>query len=171
LNTAEVIKLFVAFLPLIVSLRGSGEVWKFLSLIFCGMTVWSSETAGFTIVAIALWAIAWIFAGIALQGRRRPKDDEVIVSREVSNPGPGLFEPDGVHAGIPYRVNRDGSVDAIMQGATVRFSEFSKFSAATSAPAQTPVVSEQPSPILVATSMPPSRRFRSLWNGLRNWGR
>jgi hypothetical protein len=129
----ELITLIVALLPAIISSRGSGGVWKFLSLLFCGMAAWSGLTGGFTVVTITLWVIAWIFAGIALQGRRR-KDDEPIIAREVSDPGPGLFEPDGVHAGIPYRVNRDGSVEAIMQGATVRFADHAKFSVATGAP-------------------------------------
>lgn len=37
------------------------------------------------------------------------------------------FEPDGVYAGVPYRVAADGSIDAIMQGAMVRFRDFDKF--------------------------------------------
>jgi hypothetical protein len=43
---------------------------------------------------------------------------------------PRLFEPDGVYAGIPYRVAADGSIDAIMQGATVRFRDLDKFTGA-----------------------------------------
>ena len=43
------------------------------------------------------------------------------------------FEPDGIHAGIPYRVMQDGSVNAIIQGATVRFADRAKFSDATGA--------------------------------------
>jgi hypothetical protein len=37
------------------------------------------------------------------------------------------FEPDGVFAGIPYRVTRDGSIEAIMQGSLVRFADYDKF--------------------------------------------
>ena len=37
------------------------------------------------------------------------------------------FEPDGVLAGFPYRVAEDGSIEAIMQGAIVRFRDFEKF--------------------------------------------
>jgi hypothetical protein len=51
--------------------------------------------------------------------------------KQVSNAPAQPFEPDGIHAGIPYRVMHDGSVNAIIQGATVRFADHSKFSAAT----------------------------------------
>lgn len=40
---------------------------------------------------------------------------------------PQPFEPDGVYAGVPYKVNPDGSIHAIMQGATVKFRDFDKF--------------------------------------------
>jgi hypothetical protein len=49
---------------------------------------------------------------------------------------PQPFEPDGIHAGIPYRVMRDGSINAVMQGATVRFADHDKFAAATGSPLQ-----------------------------------
>ena len=41
-----------------------------------------------------------------------------------------VFHPDGVYAGVPYRVADDGSIDAIMQGAPVRFRDFEKFTGA-----------------------------------------
>jgi hypothetical protein len=44
------------------------------------------------------------------------------------------FEPDAVHAGIPYRMAPDGAVEAVIQGAQVRFSDLAKFSAATGGP-------------------------------------
>jgi hypothetical protein len=40
---------------------------------------------------------------------------------------PRPFEADGVYAGVPYRVASDGSIDAIMQGAMVRFRDFDRF--------------------------------------------
>jgi hypothetical protein len=43
---------------------------------------------------------------------------------------PRLFEPDGIYAGVPYRVASDGSIDAIMQGAMVKFRDFDKFTGA-----------------------------------------
>jgi hypothetical protein len=43
---------------------------------------------------------------------------------------PRPFEPDGVYAGVPYRVASDGSIDAIMQGAMVKFRDFDKFTGA-----------------------------------------
>jgi hypothetical protein len=40
------------------------------------------------------------------------------------------FEPDGVFAGVPYRVAEDGSIHALMQGSEVRFRDFEKFTSA-----------------------------------------
>jgi len=51
--------------------------------------------------------------------------DRVTVDRT-----PRPFEPDGVYAGVPYRVADDGSVHAIMQGSMVRFRDFDKFTGA-----------------------------------------
>lgn len=39
----------------------------------------------------------------------------------------GPFEPDGIYAGIPYRVTADAAVEAIIQGAIVRFKDFDRF--------------------------------------------
>jgi hypothetical protein len=47
---------------------------------------------------------------------------------------PRPFEPDGVYAGIPYRVASDGSIDAIMQGAVVRFRDFERFTGSVDLP-------------------------------------
>lgn len=51
--------------------------------------------------------------------------DRVTVDRT-----PRPFEPDGVYAGVPYRVVDDGAIDAIMQGSMVRFRDFDKFTGA-----------------------------------------
>jgi hypothetical protein len=37
------------------------------------------------------------------------------------------FEPDGVLGGVPYKVQNDGSIDAIMQRARVKFRDLEKF--------------------------------------------
>jgi hypothetical protein len=42
----------------------------------------------------------------------------------------GIFEPDAIHAGIPYRVLPDGSIEAIMQGSRVKFANQEKFGSA-----------------------------------------
>jgi len=60
-------------------------------------------------------------------------DRKTPASSAPSSQFPKPFEPDGVLAGIPYRVMQDGSVEAILQGATVRFADRAKFSAATGA--------------------------------------
>jgi hypothetical protein len=53
------------------------------------------------------------------------KADRVTIDRSLKP-----FEPDGVFAGVPYRVAHDGSIEAIMQGAQVRFRDFDKFTSA-----------------------------------------
>jgi hypothetical protein len=40
---------------------------------------------------------------------------------------PKPFEPDGIYSGVPYRVSHDGSIEAIMHGAAVKFRDFDKF--------------------------------------------
>lgn len=90
----------------------------------------------------------------------------LVMRRQDSEVAPSLtarpFEPDGIHAGIPYRLMRDGSITAIIQGATVRFADDAKFSAATGTPllrAVTPSVSkEQKLATLVGLRTPPLRK-------------
>lgn len=50
----------------------------------------------------------------------------------------GPFAAEGVLTGIPYRTEPDGSIVAVMQGATVRFADYPKFAAAVGAPVPTP---------------------------------
>ncbi len=57
------------------------------------------------------------------------KASRVSVDRQVKP-----FEPDGIYAGIPYKVTSDGGIDANMQGATVRFATMDRFTAAVSSP-------------------------------------
>jgi hypothetical protein len=65
---STILLLTTAFLPLLVSLRGKGGVWQFLSLLFCGLAIAAFLSVGF-IGWILTWVVAWIFAGIALQSR------------------------------------------------------------------------------------------------------
>ncbi|MDP1866964.1 MAG: hypothetical protein Q8L13_11575 [Bradyrhizobium sp.] len=55
-------------------------------------------------------------------------------SRVTIDRTPKPFEPDGVYAGIPYRVVDGGGVDAVMQGTVVRFTTLEKFTAAVGDP-------------------------------------
>jgi hypothetical protein len=58
-----------AFLPFLVSLGGSGGVWKFLSFLFCCFSlVGAASVIGFG-GGILAWVIAWIFTAIAVQSR------------------------------------------------------------------------------------------------------
>jgi hypothetical protein len=74
----------------------------------------------------------------------------LVMGRQESEAAPALaaqpFEPDGIHAGIPYRVMHDGSINAIIQGATVRFADHAKFSAATGIPLLRAAVPTPPLP-------------------------
>jgi hypothetical protein len=69
----------------------------------------------------------------ALAVARQPRHPAPVAAlggradRVVVNQSPKPFEPDGVLAGIPYRVAQDGSIEAVMQGATVKFRDFDKF--------------------------------------------
>jgi hypothetical protein len=51
-------------------------------------------------------------------------------SRVTVDRSPRPFEPDGALGGVPYRVDPDGSIHAIMQGATVKFGSFEQFTKA-----------------------------------------
>jgi len=81
----------------------------------------------------------------------------VMERRNVEKRTPD-FQPESVHEGIPYRIAQDGSVEAIMQGARVRFADYGKFSLATGAPAlpesvgnsQQPPASDNNNPWLLA---------------------
>jgi len=44
------------------------------------------------------------------------------------------FEPDSVYAGIPYRLSPDGSIEAVIQGARMWFSDYQKFAAVIGGP-------------------------------------
>jgi hypothetical protein len=55
-------------------------------------------------------------------------------SRVTIDRTPKPFEPDGIYAGIPYRVADDGSIDAMMQGAVVRFRDLDRFTTAVGSP-------------------------------------
>jgi hypothetical protein len=69
-----------------------------------------------------------LLTGLARRERPPPRASIGGKSTRVSvDRTPQPFEPDGVYAGIPYRVAPDGSIDAIMQGAMVRFRDFDKF--------------------------------------------
>lgn len=98
------------FIPAVVAFTGYGAIWKFLCLLFCALALVAvTATAGNLLFGLVPWAIAWIFAAVARAGRRQQVQST-----------PAAFEPDGVVAGVPYRLV-DGSVEAIMQGTPVRF--------------------------------------------------
>jgi hypothetical protein len=65
--------------------------------------------------------------------------DRKVPTTPVNMPA-APFEPDGLHEGIPYRMASDGSIEAIVQGSTVRFSDYNKFSKVTGAPGPPPLL-------------------------------
>lgn len=52
------------------------------------------------------------------------KISRVVIERDDA------FHPDGVYAGIPYKVGEKGTIDAVMQGRVVRFSNLDRFMSA-----------------------------------------
>jgi len=71
---------------------------------------------------------------------------EPIVSGELHEPNPSsppamapAFEPDGVYAGIPYKVVELGAVMALLSGGLVRFRDMNQFLAAANGQTTEPV--------------------------------
>ncbi len=65
-----IVALICSFLPFLVSMGGSGGVWKFLSFVFCCLSlVGAASVIGFG-GGILAWVIAWSFTAIAVQARR-----------------------------------------------------------------------------------------------------
>jgi hypothetical protein len=65
-----IVALICAFLPFVVSLGGSGGVWKFLSFLFCCFSLVGAASVIGIGGGILAWVIAWIFTAIAAQSRR-----------------------------------------------------------------------------------------------------
>jgi hypothetical protein len=65
-----IVALICAFLPFLVSLGGSGGVWKFLSFLFCCFSIAGAASVVGIGGGILAWVIAWIFTAIAAQSRR-----------------------------------------------------------------------------------------------------
>jgi hypothetical protein len=65
-----IVALICSFLPFLVSLGGSGGIWKFLSFIFCCFSLIGAASVIGIGGGIFAWVIAWIFTAIAAQARR-----------------------------------------------------------------------------------------------------
>ena len=120
----------VAFLPFIVALNGRGGVWKFLTLLCCFLALLGSLSI---VGGIAAWILAWVFAAIGLSAasteRRMAQMERTARAAIASRP----FVPDGVYAGVPYRVLKSGVIEAVMQGSVIRFANMERLSDATAA--------------------------------------
>jgi len=88
---------------------------------------------GWFFLALIISPLIGLLLVLVMPSRRSDNlsDGKIILERR---PNEQPFEPDSVHTGIPYRLMHDGSVEAIMQGATVKFADHAKFSAVTGAP-------------------------------------
>jgi len=61
--------LVVIFLPLGFALFGYGGIWKFLTLLCCGLTLLSVATIIGAPFAVLWWILAWVFAALARRDR------------------------------------------------------------------------------------------------------
>ncbi|KYK44887.1 hypothetical protein A1D31_11765 [Bradyrhizobium liaoningense] len=126
-----VIGAIVAFLPFLICATGRGGVWKFLCLLCCVLALFGSVSIVGGVVA---WILAWVFAGVALSAAHTERRLARVESksRMTSGSTTGPFVPDGVQAGVPYRVLKNGAIDAMMQGSVVRFANMERLLDATS---------------------------------------
>jgi hypothetical protein len=126
-----VIGAIIAFLPFLICMTGRGGVWKFLCLLCCILALFGSVSI---IGGVVAWILAWVFAAVALSAsqteRRLARMENKARMANSSSTGP--FVPDGVQAGVPYRVLKNGAIDAIMQGSVVRFANMDRLLDATS---------------------------------------
>jgi hypothetical protein len=75
--------IIAVFLPFFVSLSGSNSVWKFLSFLFCILSVFGA--LAFFVPGLVCWIIAWIFAGVSF-GSRRPTPAATPAIQETQSP-------------------------------------------------------------------------------------
>ena len=75
-----------------------------------------------------------LFAGLLVWALRRPDDalgeTKFDKLHAVPDTLPEHFIPDGMYAGIPYRVTPDSAIDALMRDGLVRFQNMELFLAA-----------------------------------------
>jgi hypothetical protein len=115
----------VAFLPFLISLSGRGGAWKFLCLLCCLLALLSAVSVVGGIVA---WLLAWVFCAVAQSAGRTERRLARIerTARKSAAATSSPFIPDGVYGGVPYRVAANGTIDAVMQGSVVRFTNIDR---------------------------------------------
>lgn len=126
-----VIGAIIAFLPFIICVTGRGGIWKFLCLLCCILALIGSVSI---IGGVVAWILAWVFAAVALSAakteRRLARMENKARVANSSSASP--FIPEGVQSGVPYRVLKNGAIDAVMQGSVVRFANMDRLLDATS---------------------------------------
>ncbi|WP_375762864.1 hypothetical protein ACE10X_22385 [Bradyrhizobium sp. Pha-3] len=104
---------------------------------------------GFSIlVAVAANArgrsgIGWFFLSLVISPLLALLFVLVMQRQDAPEPRPayttaGPFQAESVLSGIPYRTLSDGSIEAVMQGATVRFADYARFATSIGAPIPPP---------------------------------
>jgi hypothetical protein len=83
-NILGVLLAAVVYAPFIVAYGAfrdlpGGGVWKFLTFVFCTLTVAAAFTDSFG-MTLVLWLIAWVLAGIMRQTARREAVDNKALS-------------------------------------------------------------------------------------------
>jgi uncharacterized membrane protein YhdT len=117
-------------------------IWAFLAVIvaIAAESRGRSSLAWFFVACIISPLIALILL-MVMSNLRYELQLQKLAERPTSHPKAGwgarnsrvtierdpTFEPEGIYAGIPYRVVPGGQIEAIMQGRVVRFSSFEKF--------------------------------------------
>jgi hypothetical protein len=95
--------------------------WLFLALVVAVAAGTRGRTGlGWFILSVILSPLIGLILVLVLPDRRQ----ERLIARMAATAGDvrsGPFEPEGIYADIPYRALSDGSVEALMQGAIVRF--------------------------------------------------
>jgi hypothetical protein len=119
---------FAVVVGVAANTRGrSGLGWFFLALLF------SPLLAGLLLLALPSAAgqishtpkpMSSSPAPINFAPTRRSSSATTALSAEA------VFEPDGVYAGVPYKVEDGGTINAMMAGGRVRFREMNQFIAA-----------------------------------------
>ncbi|WP_315759339.1 hypothetical protein [Bradyrhizobium sp. SZCCHNRI2007] len=101
---------------------------------------------GWFLIACVISPLLAIVLVLALSNLRRERRDEELLRLAAARQPPPLpkaslggkatrvsivrdepFRPDGVLSGIPYRVLRNGEIEAVMQGQLIRFADYDQF--------------------------------------------
>lgn len=95
----------------------------FAVIVGVGANTRGRDPVGWVLLAIV---ISPVLAGLLLLALPR-RAGPIAAVAAPPGPVPDVFEPESVYGGVPYRTSPDGSIDALMQGARVRFASADAF--------------------------------------------